>query len=151
MERMTEATSSAIRTGVPPPSEGSNSASASEVVAGALREYDKATIVGTQSFGKGSVQEVRLLSNRGSLVFTVSRWFTPKNNSIDGRGITDIRALSAEVAVVPRAHGSALFERGERHSVLIDTRTGKPIPRMAPTARDGSVLEPATTEVRKVT
>lgn len=65
-----------------------NSASASEVVAGALREYDKATIVGTQSFGKGSVQEVRLLSNRGSLVFTVSRWFTPKNNSIDGRGIT---------------------------------------------------------------
>ncbi len=44
-----------------------------------------------------------------------------------------------------------LFERGERHSVLIDTRTGKPIPRMAPTARDGSVLEPATTEVRKVT
>ncbi len=64
------------------------SASASEVVAGALREYDKATIVGTQSFGKGSVQEIRRLSNGGSLAFTVSRWFTPKNNSIDGKGIT---------------------------------------------------------------
>lgn len=64
------------------------SASASEVVAGALREYGKATILGTQSFGKGSVQEIRRLSNGGSLVFTVSRWFTPKNKSIDGRGIT---------------------------------------------------------------
>lgn len=65
-----------------------NSASASEVVAGALSESGKATIIGTQSFGKGSVQEVRPLSNGGSLIFTVSRWFTPKNNSIDGRGIT---------------------------------------------------------------
>lgn len=43
-----------------------------------------------------------------------------------------------------------LFKAGERHSVLIDKRTGKPIPRMAPQARDGSVLLPATTEVRKV-
>ncbi|HEY0200400.1 MAG TPA: helix-turn-helix domain-containing protein [Burkholderiaceae bacterium] len=43
-----------------------------------------------------------------------------------------------------------LFERGERHSVLIDKRTGKPIPRMVPQAKDGSVLLPAATEVRKV-
>lgn len=43
-----------------------------------------------------------------------------------------------------------LFKDGERHSVLIDKRTGKPIPRMAPQAKDGSVLLPAATEVRKV-
>ncbi|GAA5233541.1 helix-turn-helix transcriptional regulator [Verticiella sediminum] len=43
-----------------------------------------------------------------------------------------------------------LFERGERHSVLVDKRTGKPIPRMAPQAKDGAVLLPAATEVRKV-
>ncbi|WP_201020739.1 winged helix-turn-helix transcriptional regulator [Stutzerimonas nitrititolerans] len=43
-----------------------------------------------------------------------------------------------------------LFKRGERHSVLIDKRTGKPIPRMAPQAKDGSALPPAATEVRKV-
>lgn len=43
-----------------------------------------------------------------------------------------------------------LFAPGERHSVLIDTRTGKPIPFMAPMAKDGAVLAPATTEVRKV-
>jgi DNA-binding HxlR family transcriptional regulator len=44
-----------------------------------------------------------------------------------------------------------LFERGERHSMLIDKRTGKPVPRMEPRAKDGSVLLPAATEVRKVT
>ncbi|MBT1934769.1 MULTISPECIES: winged helix-turn-helix transcriptional regulator [Pseudomonadota] len=43
-----------------------------------------------------------------------------------------------------------LFKRGERHSVLIDKRTGKPIPLMAPISKDGSVLVPATTEVQKV-
>ena len=64
-----------------------SSASASEVVAGALRDFDKAKIVGTQSFGKGSVQEVRLLSNGGALAFTTSRWFTPKGTTIDGVGL----------------------------------------------------------------
>lgn len=44
-----------------------------------------------------------------------------------------------------------LFERGEHHSVLIDKRTGKPIPFMSPTANDGTVLPPAATEIRKVT
>ena len=44
-----------------------------------------------------------------------------------------------------------LFERGERHSVLIDKRTRKPVPRMAPQGKDGTVLLPAFTEVRKVT
>ncbi len=44
-----------------------------------------------------------------------------------------------------------LFKRGERHSVLIDKRTGKPVPFMAPAAKDGTVLAPAATEVRKAT
>jgi len=43
-----------------------------------------------------------------------------------------------------------LFKRGERHSVLIDKRTGKPIPLMKPTARDGGGLPPSATEVRKL-
>lgn len=43
-----------------------------------------------------------------------------------------------------------LFDRGERHSVLVDSRTGKPVPYMAPAARDGTVLAPAATGVRKV-
>jgi len=44
-----------------------------------------------------------------------------------------------------------LFERGERHSVLVDKRTGKPVPFMMPTSKEGSALLPAATEVRKVT
>lgn len=44
-----------------------------------------------------------------------------------------------------------LFKPGERHSVLIDKHTGQPVSPMAPTAKDGSVLTPATTEVRKLT
>lgn len=43
-----------------------------------------------------------------------------------------------------------LFDRGERHSVLIDKRTGKPVPVMAPTAKDGTILTADSTEVRKV-
>lgn len=70
------------------------SASASEVVAGALHDYGKATVMGTQSFGKGSVQEMRPLSSGGALSFTVSRWFTPKNRSIDGVGITPDRVVT---------------------------------------------------------
>ncbi len=70
------------------------SASASEVVAGALRDYGRATITGAQSFGKGSVQEVRPLSNGGAVSFTVSRWFTPKGHTIDGVGIIPDRAVT---------------------------------------------------------
>lgn len=76
------------------------SASASEVVAGALRDYGRANIVGTQSFGKGSVQEIRPLSNGGALSFTVSRWFTPKGHTIDGVGITP------DTVVTPGEDGS---------------------------------------------
>lgn len=84
------------------------SASASEVVAGALREYGKASVMGTQSFGKGSVQEVRLLSNGGSLIFTVSRWFTPKGNSIDGIGIAPDTVVERGTADATNGHDSQL-------------------------------------------
>lgn len=60
-----------------------NSASASEITAGALREYNKAIIVGQKTFGKWSVQEPFELSNWGLLKLTIAKWFTPKWRNID--------------------------------------------------------------------
>ena len=63
------------------------SASASEIVAGALRDNGVATIIGQKTYGKGSVQELKQLSDGGVLKVTIARWFTPAGKNIDKEGI----------------------------------------------------------------
>ena len=74
------------------------SASASEIVAGALQDHERAIIMGTRTFGKGSVQTVIPMNNGGALKLTTARYYTPNDRSIQARGIEpDIRVKQREL------------------------------------------------------
>ena len=64
------------------------SASASEIMAGAIMDQGRGPVVGTTTFGKGSVNNLWPLKDGSGIYFTIARWFTPKGNLIEGKGIT---------------------------------------------------------------
>ena len=77
------------------------SASASEIVAGALQDHRRAVIMGTRSFGKGSVQTIMPVPGHGAIRLTTARYYTPSGRSIQGLGIDpDIEAKQAKVETI---------------------------------------------------
>lgn len=78
------------------------SASASEIVAGALQDHQRAVIAGLKSFGKGSVQSIRNIPNFGAIKITTARYYTPSGNSIQTKGIVpDIEIPRAKLETYP--------------------------------------------------
>ena len=64
------------------------SASASEIFAGAVQDYEKGQIIGTQTFGKGIVQTTKPLSDGSAIKYTMAKYYTPKGQDIQGKGVT---------------------------------------------------------------
>lgn len=105
----------------------SGSASASEIVAGALQDHKRAVIMGTQSFGKGSVQTIIPLSDNSGLRLTTARYYTPSGRSIQAKGITpDITVERMELPASEKKEGAHLREKDlENH---FETADGKDVP-----------------------
>jgi carboxyl-terminal processing protease len=103
-------------------------ASASEIVAGALQDHKRATVLGTQTFGKGSVQTILPLSNTAGLKLTTARYYTPAGRSIQAKGIEPDIAVDDGRDISNRIREANL----ERH--LETTKSGAAEPAPAPIA-----------------
>lgn len=106
------------------------SASASEIVAGALQDHGRAVIMGTTSFGKGSVQTVVPLKDGAGLKLTTARYYTPKGRSIQARGIEpDIVVERAEFKELPDKGGAGFLEKDlDNHLSGAETDNGEKTP-----------------------
>jgi carboxyl-terminal processing protease len=88
------------------------SASAAEIVAGALQDHKRATLVGTRSFGKGSVQSIISLGPNGAMRLTTARYYTPNNRSIQAAGIHPDITVTQDVPEEFRGRDELLGEAG---------------------------------------
>ena len=95
------------------------SASAAEIVAGALQDHKRAIVLGQQSFGKGSVQTIVPLSGHGAMRLTTARYYTPSGKSIQAKGITpDIEVLPSKIETLASASGAQARREADLRGAL---------------------------------
>src|SRR5690349_10757947 len=117
------------------------SASASEILAGALQDYGRAKLVGVQSYGKGSVQNwVPLSDNQGAARVTIAKWLTPKERLIDHIGLTPDVIVNMTPEDFTAGRDPQLDAAKE---ALQDMINGKPIPTSQPTLVPAPTMTPA--------
>ena len=92
----------------------SGSASASEIVAGALKDHSRAIIIGTRSFGKGSVQSIIPLAGNGAMRLTTARYYTPSGVSIQAKGIEPDILVQAGVTEIKKNNKTGTREENLR-------------------------------------
>src|SRR5882672_10719123 len=113
------------------------SASASEIVAGALQDHKRAIVIGTQTFGKGSVQTIMPLGNNTAIKLTTARYYTPGGRSIQALGVTPDIIVEDPTDVATRVREADL----QRH--LENSKAEKPATEAAPKPKPAAPAAPA--------
>ena len=126
----------------------SGSASASEIVAGALKDHSRAIIIGTRSFGKGSVQSIIPLAGNGAMRLTTARYFTPSGISIQAKGIEPDIIVEAGVTDLKKAKNDnrreenlrgALDKKKNSKKTEIDSDSDKPLTPLEKLLQDNQI------------
>jgi carboxyl-terminal processing protease len=142
------------------------SASASEIVAGALQDHHRAILLGTRSFGKGSVQTIIPIPGHGAIRLTTARYYTPSGRSIQAKGIEpDIKVEQAKVEVIPgqefrteadlpgalqNVGGTAPDDGGDQAPAQTPAKPGQPAPQgsnAAPSNNQGNAAPSQITDL----
>jgi carboxyl-terminal processing protease len=118
------------------------SASGSEVLAGALRDHDRAQLIGTQTLGKGTVNHLRPLSNGGAVYVSIARWLTPDGTLIEGVGLTPDYKMEQTENDAPGGIGPQLFAAIDLLHSQINGTAFVPPATPAPTAEPSVTVAP---------